>query len=98
MIVHVVTFRWRAGVTPEEVEPIVALLGALPAQIPDLERYEFGPDLGLRDGNVDFAVVAHVADAAALSAYLEAPAHAEASGRLRALAAERSAVQFAVEA
>jgi len=95
VIRHVVCFRWIEGTTAAQVAAVEAALAALPAQIPELVDYRFGADLGLRDGNGDFAVVADVADAAAWRAYSEHPAHVRAiAERIQPIAAERIAVQI----
>jgi len=60
---HAVVFRWKEGTTDAQVAAVVSALRELPAHIPELRSYHFGPDLGLADGNGDFAVVADVDDA-----------------------------------
>ena len=75
MIVHLVVFRWKPGVTAEQIGALERGLGGLPAVIEELREYRFGPDLGLRDGNGDFGIAATVDDADGLAAYLEHPEH-----------------------
>jgi hypothetical protein len=75
---HVVVFRWKAGTTDAQVDAIVTALRALPAQIPELRGYHVGPDLGLVEGNGDFAVVADVDDVDAWAVYRDHPAHRKA--------------------
>ena len=95
MIVHVVVFRWSAGVTQGQVERLSAALGAVADGIPELTGYACGPDLGLRPGGEDFGVVAMARDEAGLSAYLDSAAHAEVYERhLRHMVAERRAAQI----
>jgi hypothetical protein len=97
MIVHIVTFTWREGVTDEQVREACEGLARLPELIPALQRYRFGPDADLREGNADFGIVAEVPDAEGLLAYLEHPEHVVVAGKLREMAASRSAVQVRVE-
>jgi hypothetical protein len=95
MIMHLATFVWRDGVTAEQVEPFSAALATLPAQIPQLRRYVYGRDLGLRPGNGDFGVCALVDDRAGLLAYLDHPEHQRAVRELALPFAERrTAVQI----
>ncbi|MGZ4431455.1 MAG: Dabb family protein [Gaiellales bacterium] len=69
--------------------------GELPGLIPELRRYAFGPDAGLREGNADFAVVAEVDDEDAWRRYSEHPAHQRVlSDWIGPVLEERSAVQL----
>lgn len=97
VIQHIVTFRWHQGVTEQDVETVARELRALPQAIPALERYLAAPDLGITEGTGDFAVIATVADAEALAAYLEHPLHVPLAARLREMAAQRTAVQVALD-
>jgi len=97
VIRHVVVFRWAAGTTAADVAEVAAGLAQLPALIPALRAYRFGPDLGLRAGNADFAVVADVDDAEGWRAYAEHPAHrAVLEERILPIVAERASVQFEI--
>ena len=97
MILHIATFRLREDVTETEVSAVADELAALPDKISALQQYYIGPDVGLREGNGDFGVVAMVADEADLTAYLEHPEHVPVAAKLRALAADRTAVQIRVD-
>ncbi len=97
MILHCVTFTFGDHTTPEQVEAVTVALARLPAQIPSLLRYEYGPDLRLRDGTGDYAVAAWVADVEGLAGYLDHPAHVATVGTVLApLIASRQAVQITV--
>jgi hypothetical protein len=97
MIMHTVSFRWHEHVSAEQIEAFTTALAALPAQIPALVSYRFGPDLGLRKGNADYAAVAVVHGEEDLPAYLDHPAHlAVVEQYTSVMAASRSAVQFAL--
>lgn len=94
---HLVTFTWRPGVTNDDVVAVIEGLASLPEQIPELVSYTFGPDLGLRDGNADFAVAAVVESPEGLVAYLEHPEHVRIlNDFIRPLIATRQAVQIEV--
>ena len=76
MLRHVVLFTWKADVSDVGVRAFAEGLAALPAKIPEIRSYRFGPDAGLAGGgNDDFALVADFADAEAYRRYAEHPAH-----------------------
>jgi hypothetical protein len=97
MILHQVVFRWNAGVTDAETLELADALREMAAGIPELRGYRCGPNLHLRPGGADFGVAAFVDDEAALTAYLDSPAHLEIFERLiKPKVAERAAVQLDV--
>lgn len=96
---HLVTFTWRPDVTNDDVVAVIEGLTSLPAQIPELLTYSFGPDLGLREGNADFAVAAVLDSPKSLPAYLDHPEHVRILKEFIApLIASRQAVQFELPA
>lgn len=96
---HLVTFTWRPDVTNDDVVAVIEGLTSLPAQIPELLTYSFGPDLGLREGNADFAVAAVLDSPESLPAYLDHPEHVRILKEFIApLIASRQAVQIDVPA
>ena len=95
MIKHCVTFRFVEGTSDEAISAFEEGLADLPAQIDALKSYAFGRDLGLRDDNADFAVVAEFDDPGGVSVYATHPAHVAVIENLgRSIIAERNAVQF----
>ena len=72
---HVVLFAWKADASDVQVRGFADGLAALPARIPEIRSYRFGPDLGLAGGNDDFALVADFDDVEAYRRYAEHPAH-----------------------
>lgn len=69
-------------------------LSTLPAAIPEIRAYRFGPDLGLDPGNADFAIVADFDSVEGYRAYRDHPAHqAVLTGRIRPILARRAAAQ-----
>ncbi len=97
MFYHVAVFRWRDGTTREQVAEVAKALAKLPEQIPDIRRYEFGPDAGLDQANADFAVVAGFGDADGYLAYRDHPAHRKViEDYLNPIVASRSRVQFGI--
>ncbi len=96
---HLVTFTWRPDVTNDDVVAVIEGLTSLPAQIPELLSYSFGPDLGLREGNADFAVAAVLDSPESLPAYLDHPEHVRILKEFIApLIASRQAVQIDIPA
>ena len=92
---HVVMFRWNELADEAARQALVDALSGLPAQIPELLQYRFGPDAGLAHDNWDFSVVADFADRAGYEVYRDDPAHvAVIAERIRPLVAERAVVQM----
>ncbi len=54
---------------------IVEALSALPAQIPEIKRYEMGADLGLGEGTADLALIAEFDSISGYETYSKHPAH-----------------------
>ena len=51
-------FSWNEDVDTDAAnEALSAALATMPAAIPEIANYSFGPDAGLSEGNFDFAVV-----------------------------------------
>ena len=97
-IQHLALFRWNPDVTPEQVDTFCTALHEFRAQMPVLLSYRFGPNLGLRPGNMDFGVAAVVAEPGNISEYLDHALHqAIAKDYISWMVAERVAVQFEVE-
>jgi hypothetical protein len=95
MIKHCVTFRFVEGTSDEAISAFAEGLAGLPAQIDVLKSYSFGRDLGLRDDNADFAVVAEFEDPDGVDIYATHPAHVAVIENLgKAIVAARTAVQF----
>jgi hypothetical protein len=95
MIRHVVMFRWTAEATEEQKQQVTAELRRLPALLPVLRAYHVGPDLGLVEGNFEFAVVADFDDLEGYQVYRDNPEHREIIGKfIQPIAAQRAAVQY----
>jgi len=97
MIRHVVLFTWDDEMTDELERQFAAELTALAPRLKGLLSYHAGSDLGLVEGNFDFAVVADFEDAESYLGYREHPEHQEIIGRLsRPHAKSRASVQYEV--
>ena len=75
MIVHIVLFIWKEGVSHSQIEALTRAIGQLPKQIPELQELRFGPDVKLRTGNADYGLVAIFADETGWKAYQASAAH-----------------------
>lgn len=94
-LTHVALFTWTPEATEDQVRALCDGLATLPGLIPEIQAYRFGADAGLVEGNVDFVVVAELADADGYRAYAAHPAHRDVIDRLlRPILAQRAAVQL----
>jgi hypothetical protein len=95
MIRHVVMFRWAPEATEEQKQRVVAELMRLPKLLPVLRAYHVGPDLGLVEGNFEFAAVADFDDLEGYQVYRNDPEHrAIIAEFIQPIAAQRAAVQY----
>jgi hypothetical protein len=95
MIRHMVLFRWISDATPEQKQRVVTELGQLAELLPTLRAYHVGPDLGLVEGNFDFAVAADFDDLDGYLTYRDNPGHrAVIAEFIQPIAAQRVAVQY----
>jgi len=95
MIRHAVTFRWTEDATEEQKKQVAAEVARLPSLVPSLRALRFGPDLGINEGNFDFAVVADFDDVAGYVTYRDHPEHRAIIDRvIRPIVAQRAGVQF----
>lgn len=97
MIRHVVVFEWKDGTTAERVAQFASDLAALPAKIPEIRDYRFGNDVGITDGNADFALVADFDDDAGYRRYATHPDHLPVIERVKPIIGRRMAVQMQVQ-
>ncbi|MGY1644180.1 Dabb family protein [Geodermatophilus sp. SYSU D00703] len=94
-VLHIAMFEWKPEVTREQVAALCADLATMPGLIGGVRSYRFGPDLGLREGNLDFGVVAELESAADVDRYLDHPAHRRlVEQHILGMAAARRAVQI----
>ncbi len=93
-VLHVAIFRFNEGVTDEQVEWFTDGLIALKAQMPMLLSFRFGRDLGIRNGNYDYGVVAELEGSELVDVYLDHPLHQVfVEDYVKVMVAERRAVQ-----
>jgi hypothetical protein len=92
---HVVMFTWNDDVPPSHAAEVSAALSMLPAAIPEIVSYVFGPDLGIVEGNAHYAVVADFDDRDDFVTYRTHPAHQQfIADHITGKVATRAATQF----
>lgn len=75
MVTHIVIFSWIPGVSGEQVAAFGRAFDRVAANLHDLALFRHGPDLAIRQGNGDYALVATFADRAGWDAYQAHPEH-----------------------
>jgi hypothetical protein len=97
MLRHVVMFKLKDGAPADALTSLEAGLQVLPQSISEISSYRYGSDLGLREGNFDFCLVAEFEDAGAFARYVVHPDHqAFIKDRLTPVVSERVSVQYAI--
>lgn len=95
VVTHIVIFTWVAQVQADRVDAMRRALDDLASDLSHLTRLQHGPDLRIRDGNGDYALIATFADRAGWNAYQEDPRHkAFVDGFVTPILASRLTVQF----
>ena len=95
MVTHIVVFTWLPGATAAQVENLGQALTALAAQMRGNAVIRHGADLGFRDGNGDYALVATFADRDDWDSYQADPRHkAFVRDHVTPIQAARLTVQF----
>jgi hypothetical protein len=96
-VLHMAVFEWFEGVTEDQVEALCADLATMPERIEGVRSYRFGRDLGLRDANFDFGVVAELDGPEDVDRYLDHPLHLElVANHIVHMVATRRAVQISI--
>lgn len=76
MILHIVLFNWKEGVTEAQIDALNRAMAALRKAVPEVKALQFGTDVGLRaTGNAHWGLAALFADADGWRTYQEHPAH-----------------------
>ena len=88
-------FRWTEQATAEQKAQVAAELSRLPSLVPSVRSFELGTDIGVNEGNGDFAVCASFDDLDGYLAYRDDQDHqAMIRDLIRPITAHRIAVQF----
>ena len=97
MLRHVVLFSWTTESTGKQIRRMTEEMAGLPAAIPQIRDYRFGPDAGINEGNFDFALVADFDNAEDYRAYRDHPVHrAFIEQHVTPILAQRAAIQYAI--
>lgn len=95
MIRHTVMFTWKPEATEAQLKRVPDELSRLPGIVPSIRSYAVGADIGVNDGNWQFAVTADFDDLDGYLAYRDDPTHrAIISEHIQPIIATRAAVQF----
>jgi Stress responsive A/B Barrel Domain len=95
MIRHTVLFTWTDDATDAQRKRVADELSRLPGIIPALRAYAIGTDVGVNEGNWDFAVTADFEDLDGYLAYRDDPTHrAIIAEHIAPIIARRAAVQY----
>ncbi len=95
MIRHNVMFTWTGDATDAQKKRVPEELSRLPGLVPSIRAYRMGPDLGLSEGNFDFAVSADFDDVDGYVAYRDDPTHRSIiNEHIAPIIAQRASVQF----
>ena len=88
-------FRWIPEATEEQKQRVTAELSRLPALLPVLRAYHMGADLGIDEGNFNWAAAADFDDVDGYLAYRDHPEHrAIVTEFIQPIVSERAAVQY----
>ncbi|HEY6500588.1 MAG TPA: Dabb family protein [Streptosporangiaceae bacterium] len=97
MIRHTVMFTWKPEATDEQKKRVAEELSRLPGVVPSIRAYAMGSDLGVNEGNWEFAVSGDFDDLDGYLAYRDDPTHrAIIAEHIQPIIATRAAVQFEV--
>lgn len=97
MVRHIAMFRLKDDAPEGTLESLAEGLSVLAESISEISKYSYGRDLGLREGNYDYAVVADFENAEAFAGYAKHPAHlAFIQDQLTPVVEERVSLQFEI--
>ena len=97
MIRHIAMLTLKPDAPDTAVQSLEEGLSLLGQTITEIAAYTYGSDLGLRDGNYDFAVVADFENDEDFKIYADHPAHqAFIHDRVAPILKKRVSVQFEI--
>jgi len=94
MLKHIVFIKFNAAVTTSDIEELKLGLGGLPAVIPEIKGFEFGPDILHTERSWDFALVSTFENADAMKRYQVNPDHQVVLQKVRAMSEILAVVDF----
>jgi hypothetical protein len=84
MIRHVVMLSWNDKCNDEAVAAVTEGLAGLPAKIPQIRSYQFGPDVQIDRRNADYVLIGDFESEEDYQVYVSHPAHVEFMTKLTA--------------
>ncbi len=75
MVRHVVLLEFDRATSEDHLERVMTELRNLPAQIPSIQAYTVGRDLGMARDNATLCAIADFADRTGYESYRDHPAH-----------------------
>lgn len=75
MIKHVVLLSWKDGVTQEQIKLVNQGFSELRREIPEIKKYEYGPDVGIYGSNASYALVSEFLSERDFLSYVNKEAH-----------------------
>jgi hypothetical protein len=94
MIKHVVLAKFKKETTEAEIADLQKSLGALPALIPEIKLYEYGPDIVHSERSCDFALVSAFENMDTLKRYQVHPDHVVVLNKFLKLCSDIFAADF----
>ena len=87
-LLHIAWLRFKSDVPPERIERHLAACRGLVGKVPAVLNLQCGPNLSDRAAGMTHGIVVTLADYAALTAYLDHPAHQPVATSLKGDVAE----------
>tara|TARA_B100000700_G_scaffold120910_1_gene135762 strand:+ start:196 stop:513 length:318 start_codon:yes stop_codon:yes gene_type:complete len=97
MIRQITLIRFKPGVETDQIQSLTDGFCELAKIVPTVARFEFGPDLEIRDDTWDYALVIDFPGEEALYAYRDHPTHLSFVDRFMPLIDEVARVQYSVK-
>lgn len=94
---HVLLMNWTHPLSAVEMAEVQAAIDRLADEAESVRALSHGPDVGLRDGRYDYALVADFDDGDGWAAYSAHPAHERLRQLLEPIKKETCVAQFYVE-
>ncbi|MGB5617080.1 MAG: Dabb family protein [Desulfobacterales bacterium] len=94
MLNHVVSMKFKSGVTEAEIDDLEKSLDELPNSVVEIQMYEFGRDVLHTERSYDFAIVALFSNEEALRRYQKHPEHLKVLEKIKKLCESVIAVDF----
>ena len=97
MIRQITLIRFKPEVKADQIQAMAEGFQGLVNIAPTVSRFEFGPDLNIRDDTWDYALVIDFPDEKALFSYRDHPTHLSFANRFMPLIDEVARVQYSVD-